>query len=149
MILSDAIEGEAREVGKMHAAIAREVAAKDRPFRKPVAILSGGETTVTLRGTGGRGGRNGEFLLSLAVGIEGVEGIHALAADTDGIDGSEQNAGAFADATSVARLRANGLDAKALLNANDSWGAFDALGDLFQPGPTGTNVNDLRIVLVS
>jgi len=148
VILSDAIEGEAREVAKVHAAIAREVAAKERPFRKPVAILSGGETTVTLRGTGGRGGRNGEFLLSLAIGIEGVDSVHAFAADTDGIDGSEQNAGAFADSTSVARLRAKGLDAKALLNANDSWGAFAALGDLFQPGPTGTNVNDLRAVLV-
>lgn len=148
VILSDAIEGEAREVAKVHAAIAREVATKDRPFRKPVAILSGGETTVTLRGKGGRGGRNGEFLLSLAIGIEGIDGVHAFAADTDGIDGSEQNAGAFADSTSVARLRAKGLDAKALLNANDSWGAFDALGDLFQPGPTGTNVNDLRVVLV-
>ncbi|SMH53247.1 glycerate kinase type-2 family protein [Mesorhizobium australicum] len=148
VILSDAIEGEAREVAKVHAAIAREVAAKERPFRKPVAILSGGETTVTLRGTGGRGGRNGEFLLSLAIGIEGVDGVHAFAADTDGIDGSEENAGGFADSTSVARLRAKGLDAKALLNVNDSWGAFDALGDLFQPGPTGTNVNDLRVVLV-
>ena len=148
VILSDAIEGEAREVAKVHAAIAREVATRDRPFRKPVAILSGGETTVTLRGTGGRGGRNGEFLLSLALGIEGTDGMHAFAADTDGIDGSEQNAGAFADSTTVARLRTNGLDAKALLNANDSWGAFDALGDLFQPGPTGTNVNDLRVVVV-
>lgn len=148
VILSDAIEGEAREVAKVHAAIAREVAAKDRPFRKPVAILSGGETTVTLRGAGGRGGRNGEFLLSLAVGIEGVEGIAAFAADTDGIDGSEQNAGAFADWTSVARLRAAGQDAKGLLNANDSWAAFDALGNLFEPGPTGTNVNDLRVVVV-
>lgn len=148
VILSDAIEGEAREVAKVHAAIAREVAAKDRPFRKPVAILSGGETTVTLRGKGGRGGRNGEFLLSLALGIDGIDGTHAFAADTDGIDGSEENAGAFADSTSVARLRAKGLDAKALLNANDSWRAFDALGDLFQPGPTGTNVNDLRAVLV-
>ncbi|MCR5856128.1 glycerate kinase [Mesorhizobium sp. J428] len=148
VILSDAMEGEAREVAKVHAAIAREVATRDRPFHKPVAILSGGETTVTLRGKGGRGGRNGEFLLSLALGIDGIDGVHAFAADTDGIDGSEQNAGAFADSTSVARLRARGLDAKALLNANDSWGAFDALGDLFQPGPTGTNVNDLRVALV-
>ena len=148
VILSDAIEGEAREVAKVHAAIAREVASKNQPFRKPVAILSGGETTVTLRGEGGRGGRNGEFLLSLALGIEDVEGIHAFAADTDGIDGSEENAGAFADSATVARLRARGLDARALLNANDSWGAFEALGDLFQPGPTGTNVNDLRVVAV-
>lgn len=148
VILSDAIEGEAREVAKVHAAIAREVAARNRPFAKPVAILSGGETTVTLRSDGGRGGRNGEFLLSLAIGIDGDEGIHAFAVDTDGIDGSEQNAGAFADWTSVTRLRGKGLDPKALLNRNDSWGAFDALGDLFEPGPTGTNVNDLRVLLV-
>jgi glycerate 2-kinase len=148
VILSDAIEGEARVVAKVHAAIAREVATKGRPFAKPVAILSGGETTVTLRGSGGRGGRNGEFLLSLAIGIEGLEGVSAFAADTDGIDGSEQNAGAFADGTTVARLRAKGIDAKAMLNANDSWGAFDALGDLFEPGPTRTNVNDLRVVVV-
>ncbi len=148
VILSDAIEGEAREVAKAHAAIAREVAIRNRPFARPVAILSGGETTVTLRGSGGRGGRNGEFLLSLAIGIEGLEGIWAFAADTDGIDGSEQNAGAFADGTTVARLRAKGIDAKAMLNANDSWGAFDALEDLFEPGPTGTNVNDLRVVIV-
>ena len=148
VILSDAIEGEAREVAGMHAAIAREVAAKDRPFRKPAAILSGGETTVTMRGGSGRGGRNSEFLLSLAIALEGIGGIHAFAADTDGIDGSEENAGAFADWTSIPRLRAAGLDAKALLNANDSWAAFEALGDLFQPGPTGTNVNDLRVMVV-
>jgi len=148
VILSDAIEGEAREVAKVHAAIAREVATKDRPFKKPVAILSGGETTVTLRGSGGRGGRNGEFLLSLAIGIEGLEGVSAFAADTDGIDGSEENAGAFADGTTAARLRAVDLDGKTMLNANDSWGAFDSLGELFEPGPTGTNVNDLRIIVV-
>lgn len=148
VILSDAIEGEARDVGMVHAAIAREVAARNRPFRKPVVILSGGETTVTLRGKSGRGGRNGEFLLSLAIGIDGIDGISAFAADTDGIDGSEENAGAFADWTSVPRLRAKGLDPKALLNGNDSWGAFYALGDLFQPGPTGTNVNDLRAIVV-
>lgn len=147
-ILSDAIEGEAREVAKVHAAIAREIAARNRPFARPVAILSGGETTVTLRGDGGRGGRNGEFLLSLAIGIDGVDGVHAFAADTDGIDGSETNAGAFADWTTVSRLRAKGLDPSALLNDNDSWGAFDALDDLFEPGPTGTNVNDLRVLIV-
>ncbi|EIM74162.1 hydroxypyruvate reductase [Nitratireductor aquibiodomus RA22] len=148
VILSDAIEGEAREVGGVHAAIAREVALRDRPFRKPVVLLSGGETTVTLGKSGGRGGRNTEFLLSLALGIEGVPGISAFAADTDGIDGSQDNAGAFADHRTVARLRSAGHDAKALLAAHDAWGAFDALGDLFVPGPTGTNVNDLRAVLV-
>ena len=147
VILSDAIEGEAREVAGVHAAIAREVAAKDRPFAKPVVILSGGETTVTLRGEG-KGGRNSEFLLALALGIDGIEGIAAFAADTDGIDGSQDNAGAFCDGTTAARLRAAGLDPRSLLSANDAWSAFDALGDLFSPGPSGTNVNDLRAILV-
>ncbi len=147
-ILSDAIEGEAREVGKVHAALAREVARKDRPFRKPVVILSGGETTVTLRASGGRGGRNTEFLLSFAIGIDGEPGIAALAADTDGIDGSEDNAGAFADGTTAARLRTAGHDPAGLLAAHDAWGAFDTAGDLFVPGPTGTNVNDLRAILI-
>jgi hydroxypyruvate reductase len=147
VILSDAIEGEAREVGSVHAAIAREVAARNRPFRKPVLILSGGETTVTLRARG-KGGRNSEFLLSFAVGIDGRDNIHALAADTDGIDGSEDNAGAFCDGTTVARMRAAGVDAKAMLGNNNAWTAFNAVNDLFVPGPTGTNVNDLRAILV-
>jgi hydroxypyruvate reductase len=152
VILSDSIEGEAREVGSVHAAIAREVAARNRPFKKPVLILSGGETTVTLRalvgGKKGKGGRNSEFLLAFAIGIAGVGGIHALAADTDGIDGSEDNAGAFADGATVSRMRAAGTDAKAMLAGNDAWSAFNAVGDLFVPGPTGTNVNDLRAILV-
>ena len=148
VILSDAIEGEAREVGSVHAAIAREVATRNRPFERPVLILSGGETTVTLRGKG-KGGRNSEFLLSFALGIEGFHNIHALAADTDGIDGSEDNAGAFADGSSVARMRTAGIDAKARLAQNDAWTAFDAVNDLFVPGPTGTNVNDLRAILVT
>jgi hydroxypyruvate reductase len=147
VILSDAIEGEAREVGAVHAAIAREVKLRDRPFRKPVVILSGGETTVTVRGKG-KGGRNSEFLLAFALGIDGIGGIHALAADTDGIDGSEDNAGAFCDGTTVARLREGGHDARAYLANNDAWSAFDAVGDLFVPGPTGTNVNDFRAILV-
>lgn len=152
VILSDAIEGEAREVGGVHAAIAREVATRNRPFAKPVLILSGGETTVTLRapidGIKGKGGRNSEFLLAFAIGIDGVDGIHALAADTDGIDGSENNAGAFADGSTVSRMRAVGVDAKAMLAGNNAWTAFNAVGDLFVPGPTGTNVNDLRAILV-
>lgn len=147
VILSDSIEGEAREVGGVHAAIAREVATRDRPFRKPALILSGGETTVTLRAKG-KGGRNSEFLLAFAIGINGLENIHSLAADTDGIDGSEDNAGAFADGSSVMRMRAAGIDAKAKLAGNDAWSAFDAVGDLFAPGPTGTNVNDLRAILI-
>lgn len=147
VILSDAIEGEAREVAKVHAAIALEVALKDRPFAKPVVILSGGETTVTMSGKG-KGGRNSEFLLSFARSIEGAEAIVALAADTDGIDGSEDNAGAFADGGSASRMRAAGADpAQAQLN-NDAWTAFNAVGDIFHTGPTGTNVNDFRAILV-
>lgn len=148
VILSDSIEGEAREVGSVHAAIAREIATRDRPFHKPVLLLSGGETTVTLRARGGKGGRNAEFLLALALGIDGVPGIHAFAADTDGIDGTQHNAGAFADTTSAARMRAAGCDPRTALMRNDAWTAFDAVGDLFLSGPTGTNVNDLRAVLV-
>ncbi|MBX3598050.1 MAG: glycerate kinase [Rhizobiaceae bacterium] len=147
VILSDAIEGEARDVGGVHAAIAREIAARNRPFEKPVLVLSGGETTVTLRAKG-KGGRNSEFLLAFAIGIDGCEGIDALAADTDGIDGSEDNAGAFADGASVGLMRAAGVDAKAMLQANNAWTAFDKAGDLFVPGPTGTNVNDLRAILI-
>lgn len=147
VILSDAIEGEAREVGGVHAAIAREVATRNRPFSKPVLILSGGETTVTLRAKG-KGGRNSEFLLAFAIGIDGLEGIDALAADTDGIDGSEDNAGAFADGSTVSRMHGVDVDAKAMLAGNNAWTAFNSVGDLFVPGPTGTNVNDLRAILI-
>jgi glycerate 2-kinase len=146
-ILSDAIEGEAREVGLVHAAMAREVALRGRPFGRPSLILSGGETTVTIRGNG-KGGRNSEFLLSFAIAIDGVHGVAALAADTDGIDGMGDNAGAFADGTTVARMRAKGLDPRAMLANNDAYTAFAAIGDLFAPGPTGTNVNDFRAILV-
>ena len=147
VILSDSIEGEAKDVGQVHAALAREVQNKDRPFTKPVVILSGGETTVTIRSTGGKGGRNTEFLLSLACGIEGST-IVALAADTDGIDGSEDNAGAFADGTTCARMRAASIDPAGVLSNHDAWTAFDAVGDIFAPGPTGTNVNDFRAILI-
>lgn len=147
VILSDAIEGEAREVAKVHAAIAKEVRAQGRPFTAPVVILSGGETTVTLKGKG-KGGRNTEFLLSLALELDGVAGITTLAADTDGIDGSEDNAGAFVDGTTIGRLRAAGYDPAAFLANNDAWTAFSALEDLFVPGPTGTNVNDFRAILI-
>jgi hydroxypyruvate reductase len=146
-ILSDSIEGEAREVAKVHAAIAREVRSNSRPFVPPVVLLSGGETTVTLRGTG-KGGRNSEFLLSLALEIEGTSGITALAADTDGIDGSEDNAGAFADGQTAAAMRQAGVDPAAALANNDAWSAFHAVDGLFAPGPTGTNVNDFRAIVI-
>jgi len=146
VILSDAIEGEARDVGRVHAAIAREIALRNRPFTRPVVLLSGGETTVTLRAKG-KGGRNTEFLLATAMAAEGLP-FAALAADTDGIDGSEDNAGAFATGTTATHLRALGLDPAAFLAGNDAYSAFTALGDLFVPGPTGTNVNDFRAILL-
>jgi glycerate 2-kinase len=148
VILSDQIEGEARDIGKMHAALAREVALRGRPFSKPVVILSGGETTVTIADSYGKGGRNSELLLSFALDIEGVDGIVALAADTDGIDGSEDNAGAFADGGSAGRIRKSAGDPRGFLARHDAWSAFHAAGDLFVPGPTGTNVNDFRAILV-
>jgi hydroxypyruvate reductase len=147
VILSDSVEGEARDVALVHAAIAREIATRDRPFTKPVVLLSGGETTVTLRAKGGRGGRNGEFALAMALAIDGYE-IIVLAADTDGIDGSESNAGAFCDGTTIRRLRAANLDPKKLLDGNDSYSAFAAMDDLFVTGPSGTNVNDFRAILI-
>ncbi|WP_375175902.1 glycerate kinase [Pseudooceanicola sp.] len=146
-ILSDAMEGEARDIARAHAAVAREIALRGRPFARPCLLLSGGETTVTLRHKG-RGGRNTEFLLSFALAIEGMEGIVALAADTDGIDGSEDNAGAFADGATCAAMRAAGVDPAEALARNDAWTAFDACGQIFAPGPTGTNVNDFRAILI-
>ena len=127
--------------------MAREVVARNRPFAKPALILSGGETTVTIRGNG-KGGRNSEFLLAFALAVDGVAGISALAADTDGIDGMGDNAGAFADGTTASRMRAKGLDPRAMLGNNDAYTAFAAIGDLFAPGPTGTNVNDFRAIIV-
>jgi glycerate 2-kinase len=147
-ILSDSIEGESRDVAQVLAGMAREIAQKNRPFTKPVVLLSGGETTVTLRGNGGRGGRNGEFLLAFALAVEGVAGISALAADTDGIDGSEDNAGAFANDQSSTDMRRAGVDPLAALAANDAWGAFNAIDGLLVTGPTGTNVNDFRAILI-
>jgi len=146
-ILSDAVEGEARDVGLVHAALAKEIALRDRPFARPTVLLSGGEATVTLRGNG-KGGRNTEFLLSFALAIEGIPGVAALAADTDGIDGAGDNAGAFADGGSAARMRAAGIDPREALAQNDAYTAFKAAGDLLVTGPTGTNVNDFRAVLI-
>ena len=146
VIISDKIEGEAKEIAKMHAAIAAEISLTGRPFSRPVVLLSGGETTVTLSGSG-RGGRNSEFALSLA--LTGAEvPFSALVADTDGIDGSEKNAGAFVSGQSAKRLKLLGVSPEALLANHDTWTAFDALDDLFSPGPTGTNVNDFRAILI-
>ena len=147
LILGDAIEGEAREVGKVLAGIALSCARYGLPAAVPCVLLSGGETTVTLRGNG-RGGRNSEFLLGLALALGGAPGIHALAADTDGIDGSEDNAGAFVAPDTLRRARACGVDAAGCLADNDAWGFFAALGDLLVTGPTRTNVNDFRALLV-
>ena len=149
VVLSDSIEGEAREIAKMHAAIAGQIADRDRPFSAPVVLLSGGETTVTIAGPGGRGGRNTEFLLSFAREIEGRKNIYALAADTDGIDGSEDNAGAFCDGLSCAEMRGVGTDPSDALLGHDAWSAFQAIDSLFVSGPTGTNVNDFRAVYIS
>jgi glycerate 2-kinase len=148
LILGDAIEGEAREVGIVHAGIARQVARHGQPVAPPAVILSGGETTVTVRGAG-RGGRNAEFLLGLALALEGRPAIHAIACDTDGIDGLEDNAGALLAPDSLARMRAGGLDPRAALAANDAYSAFAAIGDLVVTGPTLTNVNDFRGILIA
>ena len=147
LILSDRIEGEAREVGKAMAGIALQVAAHGQPTSAPALLLSGGETTVTVRGNG-RGGRNAEFLLGLALGLNGHPQVHALAADTDGIDGSEDNAGTYCGPDSLARMRAAGVDPAALLADNDAYSAFAAVGDLIFTGPTLTNVNDFRAILI-
>jgi glycerate 2-kinase len=147
VILGNAIEGEAREVARVHAGIAFQVARHDQPAPAPCVLLSGGETTVTVRGTG-RGGRNAEFLLGLTVELDGHPGIHALAADTDGIDGTEDNAGALTGPDTLARAEALGIRGKDRLADNDGYGFFQALGDLVVTGPTLTNVNDFRAILV-
>jgi hydroxypyruvate reductase len=148
VILGDALEGEARDLGGEHAALARDTLAGKGPASPPCVLLSGGETTVTMRGDTGRGGRNTEYLLGMAVALDGQAGIHAVACDTDGVDGSEDNAGAVIGPDSLARAKAAGLDAQALLNANDAYGFFQGVGDLVECGPTLTNVNDFRAVLV-
>lgn len=149
VILGDTVTGEATEVAKVMAALVRELRRYRAPFPPPVALISGGECTVTLRGEDGRGGRCSEFLLALAIELEGVPAVHAVAADTDGIDGSEDNAGAVLAPDSLARAGAAGIDARRLLAKNDSYGFFAALGDLLVTGPTRTNVNDYRAIVVA
>ena len=157
-ILSDEIEGESREVGKVHAAIARAVAQRGTPFARPCVLLSGGETTVTVKHPGGdtgspgvlpgRGGRAGEFLLGCAIALQGQPGVHVLAADTDGIDGIEDNAGAIVTPDTLQRARLLGMKAADFLDRNDAYGFFSRLDDLVITGPTFTNVNDFRALLI-
>jgi glycerate-2-kinase len=150
LILGDALEGEARELGTALAGIARSAATHGHPLPGPAILLSGGETTVTIRSPKpGRGGRNGECLLGCALALAGTAGIWALMGDTDGIDGSEDNAGAIATPDTLARARAAGLDPRALLAGHDSYRLFQTLGDLVMTGPTLTNVNDFRALLIA
>ena len=147
VILGDAIEGEAAEVGRVMAAIALQCARHGQPASPPCVLISGGETTVTVRGQG-RGGRNLEFLLALTLALRGHPDVYAIAGDTDGIDGSEDNAGALMAPDSLARARSQGLDARAMLSDNDGYGFFAALDDLVVTGATRTNVNDFRAILI-
>jgi len=147
-VLGDDLEGESREVGKVHAALARQIVRRGQPFARPCVVLSGGETTVTVKQKGGRGGRASEFLLGSALALQGEAGVWVLAADTDGIDGVEDNAGAIVTPDTLARAGSLGLKARESLDRNDAYAFFDALGDLIVTGPTYTNVNDFRAMLV-
>jgi hydroxypyruvate reductase len=148
MILGNAIEGEARDVGIVHAGIARQCGDWGQPLEIPCVLISGGETTVTVRGSG-RGGRNAEFLLSLGIAADGRNGLWALAADTDGIDGSEDNAGVILAPDTLQRAKLADIDVKTRLADNDAYSVFAALNDLVMTGPTLTNVNDFRTVLIT
>ncbi len=147
VVLSTTVVGETREVARVHAAIAREVAASGRPAKRPACLISGGETTVTLRG-GGLGGRNQEFVLAAAIDLAGSPGMVVLSGGTDGTDGPTDAAGAVADGSTVAAAAAKGLNAQRYLDENDSYHFFEATGDLLITGPTRTNVMDVRLVLV-
>lgn len=147
-ILSDDMEGESRDIGRAHAAIARAIGRRNQPFARPCVLLSGGETTVTIRQGAGRGGRAGEFALGAAIDLNGEPGITLLAADTDGIDGSQDNAGAVVTPDTLARALEKGLKAREFLDRNDSYGFFAGTGDLLVTGPTFTNVNDFRAILI-
>lgn len=159
-ILGDSLEGEARDLGKTMAGIARQVATRGQPFKTPCVLLSGGETTVTMKddvkgdvkgdeAKRGQGGRNVEFLLSLAVALQGLSGVYALAGDTDGVDGAAEIAGAFASPDTLARAWSKGINPRASLDKHDGHGFFQALGDSVVTGPTLTNVNDFRAILIS
>ncbi len=147
VILGDSIEGESRDVALVHAGIARQCAMRGQPQEPPCVLISGGETTITLKGQG-KGGRNTEFLLALAIALDGMEHIYALAGDTDGVDGSEDNAGALIYPDTLARAEKAGINAKAMLADNDPYTFFKGIGDLLETGPTMTNVNDLRAILI-
>ena len=150
LVLGDALEGESREVGTVMAGIARSIRAHGQPLRPPAVVLSGGETTVTIgRGPAGHGGRNTEFLLSLAVALGGAADIWAIAGDTDGLDGMDDIAGAIVTPDTLTRARANGLDPRAMLAAHDGHTLFDTIGDAIRTGPTLTNVNDVRAILIA
>ncbi len=147
-ILSDSIEGESKDIAHMHAAITNQIIRHGHPFEKPVVLLSGGETTVRLGETSGRGGRNTEFLLAFLLNVCSSSDIYALAADTDGIDGSETNAGAYCDKHTLKKLEKLNVNARDLLSKHNSFLAFEAAKTLFETGPTGTNVNDFRAILI-
>lgn len=147
-VLGDSVGGEARDVAKVYAALAREVHQHGGPWSRPVALISGGECTVTVRGEG-RGGRCTEFLLALAAEVDSIPGVWALACDTDGIDGTEDNAGAVLAPDALARANAQGIDSAQLLDSNDGYRFFAAIGDLVVTGPTRTNVNDYRVILLT
>jgi hydroxypyruvate reductase len=155
VVLGDSVTGEAREVAKVFAAMAKEVRQHGQPWKLPIALISGGETTVTLREneqgykrSGRGGGRNTEFLLSLAIELNGASNIYALACDTDGIDGTENNAGALITPDSLRRAAERRMNPSSLLTCNNAYAFFEALGDLITTGPTRTNVNDYRVILI-
>jgi glycerate 2-kinase len=149
VILGDSIEGESRDVGLVHAGIARQCAMRGQPAEPPCVLISGGETTVTIKSPGGKGGPNTDFLLSMAIALDGAPNIYALAGDTDGVDGSEDNAGALIYPDTLKRAEAAGISAKAHQAKNDPYTFFQGIGDLLETGPTMTNVNDLRLVLIT
>jgi hydroxypyruvate reductase len=149
LILSDSIEGESNDIGMVHAAIVKQVNKYAQPAKAPLCILSGGETTVTIRNPNGKGGRNTQFLLSLAIALDSVANVYAIACDTDGIDGSENNAGALLYPDTLERAYKLGLNPKKYLERNDAYTFFFKLGDLVETGPTYTNVNDFRAILVT